>query len=250
VRRAVLWVAFACVVYGQSAAFEAASVKPAAQSGGHIRPSMRGGPGTADPGRIIYANVTLMAVLLRAYDALPYQISGPDWLGSEHYDLTATIPAGSSREQFRAMLQQLLTDRFRLTVHHETRQLQGYVLGRGKAMKLKWTSESGADVEPVDAPKQDSNGFPELDAPGLVLMEAVRGKTVVTLLTARAQPIAALADRLSREFRMPVKDETRLEGKFDFKLEFALGRRERWRRIRTIPHRICLPRSVSNWGCR
>jgi uncharacterized protein (TIGR03435 family) len=44
---------------------------------------------------------------------------------------------------------------------------------------------------------------------------------VISFLTARAQPIAALVERLSREFRLPVTDETGLTGKFDFTLEFA-----------------------------
>jgi uncharacterized protein (TIGR03435 family) len=59
---------------------------------------MRGGPGTGDPGRIIFTSVTLLSVLLRAYDVKPYQATGPDWLSSERYDITAKIPAGATQE--------------------------------------------------------------------------------------------------------------------------------------------------------
>jgi uncharacterized protein (TIGR03435 family) len=52
-------------------------------------------------------------------------------------------------------------------------------------------------------------------------MEGVKGKAVVTFLTARGQALAALVDLLSREFRVPVVDKTELQGTFDFKLEFA-----------------------------
>jgi uncharacterized protein (TIGR03435 family) len=52
-------------------------------------------------------------------------------------------------------------------------------------------------------------------------MEEVRGRAVVTLMTARAQPVFALVDRISREFRLPIVDETGLVGNFDFNLEFA-----------------------------
>src|SRR2546430_12075535 len=49
----------------------------------------------------------------------------------------------------------------------------------------------------------------------------VKGKAVISFLTARAQPLSALVDTLSREFRLPIADKTGLTGKFDFRLEFA-----------------------------
>lgn len=120
------------------------------------------------------------------------------------------------------MLQRLLTDRFHLALHHETKELQGYELVRGKSeTKVKPSTEAGPNVDPTDAPKTDASGFPQLSAPGLVMMEGVRGKAVVSFLTARAQPLSALVELLSKEFRLPVTDKTGLTGKFDFTLEFA-----------------------------
>lgn len=120
------------------------------------------------------------------------------------------------------MLQHLLADRFHIILHHETKQVRGYELVRGKSdPKLKRSSESGPDVVPTEAPNTDANGFPQLSAPGLVMMEGLQGTAVVTFLTARAQPISALTDLLSEAFRMPVLDRTGLLGKFDFTLEFA-----------------------------
>ena len=180
------------------------------------------GPGTPDPSQIAFTNVTLMSVLLRAYDVKSYQAAGPDWLLSERYDIAAKIPPGATMEQFHLMLQNLLADRFHLALHHETRQLQGYELVTGKgAPKLKPSTETGPNVEPTSAPKTDIKGFPQLAAPGLVLMEGIRGRAVVSFLTARAQPLSALAETLSKEFRMPVIDKTGLTGRFDFTLEFA-----------------------------
>src|SRR4051812_689501 len=106
--------------FGQSPIFEAASVRPA-QTDARARSSMRGGPGTSDPGQITYTNVMLMSVLLRAYDVKTYQVTGPDWLSSRRYDITAKIPPGATKEQFNRMLQGLLVDRFHLALHHETR---------------------------------------------------------------------------------------------------------------------------------
>jgi hypothetical protein len=39
---------------------------------------MRGGPGTGDPDRIIFTNVTLLNVVLRAYQVKSYQVTAPD----------------------------------------------------------------------------------------------------------------------------------------------------------------------------
>jgi len=210
------------LAFAQSPSFEAASAKPAAAPSG--RASMHGGPGTADPAQVTFTNATLMNVLLRAYDVQSFQVTGPDWLATERYDIAAKIPPGTAPEQFRAMLQKLLAERFHLALHRETRQLQGFELtvARG-GPKLKASADAGAgdSAQPETPPKLDANGFPILTQPGVAMMEGVRGKAVVTFLTARAQPISALAGRISREFRMPILDKTGLGGAYDFTLEFA-----------------------------
>src|SRR5947209_3748237 len=89
----------------QSPAFEVASVKISPSQNG--RGAMRGGPGTADPGRISFTNVTLFNVILRAYDLKAYQLSASDWLSSQRYDITAQVPPGTSKEQCNRMLQTL-----------------------------------------------------------------------------------------------------------------------------------------------
>jgi len=205
----------------QSPGFEVASVKPAPSRS--VRASMRGGPGTVDPEQISFTSVTLMNVLLRAYDVKIYQVSGPDWLSSERYDIAAKIPPGTTKEQFNMMLQSLVAERFHLVLHHATKEFQGYELAAGKnGPKLKESEGSGADrQEPAAPPKTDSDGFPQLDGPGLVMMEGLKGRAVVSFVTAKSQPVSAFVEMLSREFRMPILDRTGLDGKFDFRLEFA-----------------------------
>jgi uncharacterized protein (TIGR03435 family) len=213
--------ALACAM-AQAPAFEAASVKPSASPS---RGGMRGGPGTADPGRIAYTNVTLRAVLLRAYGVKTYQLAGPDWLGSARYDILAMLPPGASREQFESMLQNLLAERFHLSLHRENREVDGYELVPGKSgPKLKTAREADSGppaAEPASPPRTDANGFPVLDRPGLAIMEGTKGKAVISYLTARAQSLSALVDVLGNEFRLPIADRTGLTGKFDFTLEFA-----------------------------
>ena len=211
--------------FAQSApGFEAASVKPAASTS--ARQSLRGGPGSGDPARITYTNATLMAVLLRAYDVKAYQAIGPDWLSSQRYDIAAKIPPGTTKEQFQRMLQTLIAERFHLVLHHETREIQGFALSiarNGPKLKPAAASSAAGQNQPDSAgpPRVDASGFPILPAPGMEIMEGVRGRSVISFLTAKSQPVAALCEMLSKEFRMPIRDKTGLGGKFDFTLEFA-----------------------------
>lgn len=185
---------------------------------------MRGGPGTEDPGQITFTNVTLFNVILRAWDVYAFQLSAPDWMSSQKYDIVARVPRGASKQQGSRMLQALVAERFHLALHHETKELQGseLVVGRGGS-KLEPSSDSGLPEapRPETPPRTDVNGYPELSGPGLLLMEGVRGQAVVVFLTARTQPLSALVELLSREFHLPVLNKTGLVGKFDFKLEFA-----------------------------
>jgi uncharacterized protein (TIGR03435 family) len=216
----------ACVLVAaltQSPAFEVASVKPAAPNAGP-RGSMRGGPGTPDPGQIAFTNVTLASVLLRAYAFQNYQLAAPAWMSSRRYDIAARIPPDTTPEQFNQMLQNLLVERFQITLHRETKLLQGFELVAVRnGSKLKSSTEAAApqSVQPSSPPKTNDAGFPVLDRPGLAMMEGVKGRAVISFLTARAQPLSALVEMLSREFRMPILDRTNLTGNFDFTLEFA-----------------------------
>ena len=133
--------------------FEVASIKPAPpQGGGRFMVMMRGGPGTPDPGQLTYANVSLRNILMNAYGVKTYQISGPGWLDTERFDLTAKIPKGATKEDLKVMLQSFLADRFKLTLHREQKELPIYALVVAKGgPKLKESAEEETPPSP-DAP--------------------------------------------------------------------------------------------------
>src|SRR5262249_11017082 len=117
--------------------FDVASVKrftPSTPPPG--RKSGRGGaatgPGTSDPGRIHYAAIRLKDLVIEAYSVKDFQIVGPGWLESTdettRFAIDATMPPTTTKEQLRAMLQGLLAERFKLTVHRETRERPKYSL--------------------------------------------------------------------------------------------------------------------------
>jgi uncharacterized protein (TIGR03435 family) len=200
--------------------FEVASVKTSKSPGGRI--IMTGGPGTTDPGRISYTNITLRRVLLTAYDVKNYQLVGPEWLDTARFDITATIPEGATKEQFQAMLRDFLSARFKMTTHRESKELPIYALLPAKnGLKIK--SQNGAEPaeEQAASMKKDEgkDGFPVLSLPtaGLVI-ETRNGRARVT---AKDVPLAKLADLLSGQAGCPVFDLTSLDGNYSFVLYFT-----------------------------
>lgn len=208
--------------------FEVASVKPAAPADGPLARMSRfgpmaemigfsGGPGSSDPGRITYTGVTLKMLLVRAYQVRPYQISGPDWLETERYDILAKLPPNTDGPKLSLMLQKLLTERFQITLHREMRELSVYAVTVAKnGPKLKPAlpakhqdrAEILADLtEKVSAQKDvmKQRGFLPFSR-GLGLDRAT---------------VTAFAQSLSSSLNLPVIDMTHLEGLYSFDLHWV-----------------------------
>jgi uncharacterized protein (TIGR03435 family) len=189
----------------------------------------RGGPGTSDPGQITWSNATLKTLLTTAYAVKAYQVSGPGWIDTERYDIVAKVPSGATKEQVNVMWQNLLTERFKVTLHHESKefQVEELVVAKG-GPKLK---ESAVDPNappptppagpPQGPPKLDKNGFPELPGPGLIMMMTMGSNGPVGHMVAKGQPLSQLANMLGNQLNRPVLDKTGLTGKYDFNIEFT-----------------------------
>jgi uncharacterized protein (TIGR03435 family) len=231
----VIVVALSCgIVLGQSAqapAFEVASVRRAnPKASGQHGLTMRGGPGTPDPDQIAYSNITLMTMLINANDAFPFQIEGPAWLGSEQYDISAKVPSGATKDQFRLMLMNLIVERFHVVLHRESREVAGFELAvarNGSKLKVSAPADSGdaapSPSGPPAPPKTDADGFPRLDHPGVAMAMKMDPQTKgpSIYLTFRAQTLAGLVHTIGEELGRPVVDKTGLAGTYDFKLKFA-----------------------------
>ncbi len=208
--------------------FEVASVRPAGvpQSGpGRLR--MSGGPGTADPERITYPNVTLKNILSKAYGVENDRLLGPNWLDSERYDIAAKVPPGATKEQLNAMLRNLLVERFNLAIHHETKVVSVYELTVAKNGPTLTEADMNAPPVPVIEPGSrpptigvpDSAGFPQVP-PGRPTMLG-RMTDGIMRWTAKVQSLADLASFLGGELQRPIVEKTGLTGKYDFKLAYS-----------------------------
>lgn len=61
-----------------------------------------------------------------AYNLQPYQLSGPSWLTTEWFAVTAKLPPGTARDEYRQMMANLLSERFGLLCHRVTKDFSGY----------------------------------------------------------------------------------------------------------------------------
>jgi len=137
--------------------FEVASVKPTAldmmklqaaavaamQNGGEM-PKVGA---HVDGSRAEYTFVALNALMVLAYKVKPYQITGPDWLGTQRFDIVAKIPEGASKDDVPQMLQSLLEDRFKLVLHRETKEHPILALVVGKTGVKLQESPAAADID-------------------------------------------------------------------------------------------------------
>jgi uncharacterized protein (TIGR03435 family) len=108
-------------------AFEVASIKPSLSP----REAIAAGKNTGariEGSRVDIGLASLTALIKTAYQVETWQISGPDWMATERFDIAAKMPEGATKEQFPAMLRTLLADRFHLVVRRETREQTVYAL--------------------------------------------------------------------------------------------------------------------------
>jgi uncharacterized protein (TIGR03435 family) len=176
---------------GATPSFEVASVKHAPPpTGMGIRMQVGG-----DAGRVNYSNITLKVVMARAYGVKENQITGPDWLNSERYDIVATLAPDTPRDQIPSMLQKLLADRFKLVAHRDEKVLPVYALVVGKNGPKLHAAEGQAGMRMSMSPK---------------------GRRMTGSVS-----IENLADTLSRMMDRPVLDMTGIKGTFDIDMEWT-----------------------------
>jgi uncharacterized protein (TIGR03435 family) len=163
--------------------------------------------------------------LMEAYDVKPFQIAGPDWLGSTKFQLTATVPKGATKEQYRLMLQNLLAERFKIKVHFERKEGASYALVVGKnGPKMKESVEEPAPRG--GAPAATSSAKAQVDRDGFPACSPGRGARTLMAngrvrLCANQVTMERLVAVLTNWSGHTVTDETDLTGKYDFVLTYA-----------------------------
>ncbi len=190
-RAAALILVTAWCLRGQE--FEVASVKIHPTTSGSVDGTQERSGIEETGGRVTIENLPLRVLIEIAYDVRDYQLVGPNWLSSIRVDIDAKPPAGYKHDQLRVLLRNLLADRFKLAVHHGSKQTSGYALLSAKGDRK---------LHEAAGPR----GF-FTARPGLI-----SGKRV-----SMGEFAGALADMLER----PVVDKTGLTAAYDLRLEWT-----------------------------
>src|SRR5215475_625921 len=159
-------------------------------------------------GRYDVRNATMVDLISMAYGINNPElvVGGPNWLERDRFDIAAKAPEGTSPENVKLMLQQLLGERFKLVLHKDTKLVPGYVLTTGKGPhKMKEANGPGAGCGPT--PNQPQGPVPMLTG----TCKGVAMEAFAQLLRGLGGPYIT----------SPVTDKTGLKGYWDFDIHFT-----------------------------
>ena len=147
--RLALALVVATIASGQTdmSHFEVASVK-LNKDPGDFAPSCTGGPGTQSPTLWICKRINTLNLLYSAFALYLYQFSAPpQWMRGSYWSVSARLPAGATRDQFREMQRNLVIERFGLIWRWRESDATVYRLVPDPGgVKLR---ESGPDAAPA-----------------------------------------------------------------------------------------------------
>jgi uncharacterized protein (TIGR03435 family) len=166
------------------------------------------------------AQVRVASMTFKDYFGIAYRmkvsnISGPDWISSERFDISATIPDGGKTAQIPEMFQSLLAKRFQLKVHREKKDFPVYALVIGKGeLKLKEVppdDDKGKTAEPINIAGGGSAAGVSVN-----LGNGSSWSFVPNRFEAKKLSMEQFAANLERFADRPMVDMTGLKGQYDF----------------------------------
>jgi uncharacterized protein (TIGR03435 family) len=167
--------------------------------------------------------VPLAFVISRAYGFQPPGFSPRDSCCQARLDFTAKVPEGTTKEQFHRMLQNLLVERFQLTLHHEQKEMAIYeltVAEKGPKMKESVPDSAPTPEDPWAVPeyKMGKDGYPVFPAG----QGGLAGGNGHYRWTGSNISMQEIVKTLSYHLGRPVVDGTGLEGKYDIDMTWTI----------------------------
>ncbi len=164
-------------------------------------------------GRISWTTF-LNVVMAYAERLQTWQISGP--IPQDVFVFQVETTPDATDEQVRQMFRALLADRFKMTAHRVTKDLDGFALTLAKSgLKMK-------EAKDGDPPPPMPEWFAKMQPTSFdgKLQATMEGRGIGAL-TGRRVAMADLARTLGQVLRASVVDETGLTGKYYFGLKYA-----------------------------
>jgi uncharacterized protein (TIGR03435 family) len=158
--------------------------------------------------------VTLRRLVGGAYDGLQV-LGGPAWIDSDRFDINARASGDVPPSEIVRMVRSLLTDRFKLVLHTETREMPVYLLTTSRGDRRPGPSLRESDAKCA----QDARNYVPQLAPGPPPCGDFR--LGARALTARGMTMPRLAGVLRGRVDRPVLDRTDLAAAYDLELEWS-----------------------------
>jgi uncharacterized protein (TIGR03435 family) len=198
--------------------FDAVSVKP--NKSRDVARAMGPEPG----GRFNARNVPLRDLLAVGYSIPPlfasYRIAGgPEWIDSARFDVSATSGRDVPPDQVALRVRRLLSDRFGVKAHWETRELPVYALVLTKPDGALGSRLKRSDVD-CAALRAAARGGPPPAVPAGG-RAVCTGRTIPGTITGVALSMDTLASSLARFAGRIVQNRTGLTGGFDYELTWT-----------------------------
>jgi uncharacterized protein (TIGR03435 family) len=197
-------------------AFEVASIK-------RSQPDRRGGLWGPEPGgRWQMVNVPIAVLLRAAYGRQTTELIGaPGWLESEPYDVNAKADGDPTPDQMTLMLQTLLAERCKLTLHSELRERPVFALliARNDGRLGPAIVPSKVDCDAANAARREGRTY-EGPAPGNGAPPCGWSSNGATIRVG-GLPFSRIAEAFGRVDGRVIVDKTGLSGTYEFTLEYA-----------------------------
>ncbi len=217
-RKAILAILLTGVLLAQSPQFDVASVRPFAPTQGQVAAGLH-----FDGAQVRGVGLSLRDYLATAYRFKATLISGPDWTATERYDISATLPDGSSKAQVPEMLQALLADRFQVKLHKEKKEypIFALVLAKGPP-KLKELPPDPNEDKVNDEPVGMANVATIAAVGNGVSVQYARGASITVgnnRIEVTKLPLWVFCRNLERYSDRQIVDMTGLTGSYTFTID-------------------------------
>ena len=197
-------------------AFEVASIRPSADQVTGVRVGFQ-----ATGSQVRVTGMSIKDYVGIAFGTRPQQIEGPEWIGSQRFDVVATIPDGVPSSQATAMLRTLLEDRFQLKVHRESKDLPVYVLGVSKAGARLTESKPDPNATAEPAGTVNVSGGGNNTGVGVNIGGGRSFAVADNQLQIRGMQMRDVAEVLTRFVDRVVVDQTGLTKTYDITLDLT-----------------------------
>lgn len=237
-RKSVLVIVLAAATaFGQKLEFEVARIKPVDPITPQNAQALLSGArrvGLNVSGQQVDLNyLSLVDLAALAYGVKAFDVTAPDALKQQRFEISAVMPEGATREQLPQMVEAMLKDRFKLVARKDTKEQSVYGLevakGGHKMKEAPPLAEKPADTPPPNSGAAIQQMRANPGAGGTFSFAAGdAGTQKITVspdgnlrIELERLTMAQLAETLGTFVDLPVVDKTNLSGAFQVALDLT-----------------------------